>query len=610
MADGTVRRSDGQTARGLGALLALLLSIVTVPAAQVPDSARADTTRQVAPADTIDPTGILLKSQEDSKVVLRSFPRTGREQLLPVGGRIVIPRDSIDYRNAETVSDILATIDGVYIWRGGWIGRAEQPNYQGRGSTSVEYLLDGIPLLAMGRDSLSFDPSLLPLSLLDRIEIERLPGALRVNLMLRNHDLLAPRTRVGIARGEFDQARYEGAFEKRFKTGLGFAGAAEFLVTPRGGREFEHSTGWLQADYVPSAKFGAQVRYLLHSTDREAEIAKDGTDTLTRAVQGDRNELALRFFLRQRDDGLGRRLDVIASRAVASWDSLETSRWQGGILASQRGEAYSLGFSAFYGSRWTTLDTRITGGWTPIPMLTLGGEGAYQTFEKDRSAGWVMGRIGIRLPLGADLTGSWRVGDVVSKPAVGTDSAQAISDREAFLSWQRPRLGLRVGYTRLADFRPAAYWQFATVDTIGPSTPTQWVVAGGRAAIRPWFTVSGWYREPLKAPGPEGSPPGLGFVEAAIRSKFLRTFPSGIFDLKLAVSMESWGTGTLGRGPTGVPVTLDGATFLRAQVQLQFVGFIFYLDRWNLTNSKKAYVPGLPIPGNAQTFGVRWTFLN
>jgi hypothetical protein len=110
--------------------------------------------------------------------------------------------------------------------------------------------------------------------------------------------------------------------------------------------------------------------------------------------------------------------------------------------------------------------------------------------------------------------------------------------------------------------------------------------------------------------GPEGTPPEHGLVEVAIRSKFLRTFPSGIFDLKLAVAMESWGTGVLGRGPTGQPVTLDGATFLRAQLQMQFLGFLFYLDRFNITNSTKAYVPGLPIPRNAQTFGVRWTFHN
>jgi hypothetical protein len=589
----------------------VLLAMPATGTAQVPDSVRADTSRARAAADTTDPTAVLLTSEEDSKVILRSYPRTGQERLLPPFGRIVIPRDSIEFINAESVGDILATIDGVYLWRGGWIGRAEQPNYQGRGATSVEYSIDGVPLVPMGSDSLSLDPSLFPLSMIDRIEIERLPGLLRVHLMLRNHNLLAPRTRISIGRGDFDQARYEGSIEKRFRGGFGFAMAAEFLVTPRGSRAFEHSTGWLQADWLPTPRFGVQTRYFLHATNREAELASgSSTDTLTRAIDGGRNDLTLRIFLRNRDDGLGRRLDVIANRATSSWDSLRVERWQTGVLASQRSEAWSLGFSALYGSRWTRFDSRVTAGWTPTPVVTAGVEGAYQTFDQDRSAGWVTGRLGLRLPLNTTLAGAWRVGDAVTRPSVGSDSAQSLSDREAVLSWQHPRLGVRVGYTRLAAFRPVGYWQFATIDTIGPAATTEWLTAGARVAIRPWLTVSGWYREPLGTFGPEGLPPEHGFVEAAVRSKFLRTFPSGIFDLKLAVTMESWGTGVLGRGPTGQPVTLDGATFLRAQLQMQFLGFLFYLDRFNLTNSTKAYVPGLPIPRNAQTFGVRWTFLN
>jgi hypothetical protein len=43
---------------------------------------------------------------------------------------------------------------------------------------------------------------------------------------------------------------------------------------------------------------------------------------------------------------------------------------------------------------------------------------------------------------------------------------------------------------------------------------------------------------------------------------------------------------------------------------MQFSGFIIYYDRFNLTNSTLSYVPGFPIPQNATTFGVRWSFLN
>jgi hypothetical protein len=132
---------------------------------------------------------------------------------------------------------------------------------------------------------------------------------------------------------------------------------------------------------------------------------------------------------------------------------------------------------------------------------------------------------------------------------------------------------------------------------------------GGRVAPRQWLTVSGWYHHPTQVM-PEGVPPNHSLVELAIRSKFLRTFPSGIFDLKLAATMENWGTGVIGRDDEGNPVTLKGATFFRALAQLQLAGVIIYFDRSNLLNTNLPFVPGLPVPSNSYSFGVRWVFLN
>jgi hypothetical protein len=99
-------------------------------------------------------------------------------------------------------------------------------------------------------------------------------------------------------------------------------------------------------------------------------------------------------------------------------------------------------------------------------------------------------------------------------------------------------------------------------------------------------------------------------VNATIESRFLRTFPSGIFGLKLRVSMESWGTGILGRDSLDTPVTLRGATFLRGHIAIRLGSFMAYYDRYNLQSSRLFYVPGLEIPGFASTFGVRWEFSN
>jgi hypothetical protein len=108
----------------------------------------------------------------------------------------------------------------------------------------------------------------------------------------------------------------------------------------------------------------------------------------------------------------------------------------------------------------------------------------------------------------------------------------------------------------------------------------------------------------------DGLPPTHSVTSGTIRSKFLRKFPSGIFDLKLRLSLETWGTGTIGRDLSGNPITLRGATFLRSLMQFRISGFSVYWDRVNLTDTPLGHVPGFEIPGLGSNFGVRWEFLN
>jgi hypothetical protein len=99
-------------------------------------------------------------------------------------------------------------------------------------------------------------------------------------------------------------------------------------------------------------------------------------------------------------------------------------------------------------------------------------------------------------------------------------------------------------------------------------------------------------------------------VAVTLRSKFLRQFPSGVFDLKLRLSMESWGTGVIGRDAGDVPIRLSGATFFRSLVEIQLQSFRLFWDRGNLSASNLTYVPGFEIPSYGTVFGVRWEFLN
>ena len=90
----------------------------------------------------------------------------------------------------------------------------------------------------------------------------------------------------------------------------------------------------------------------------------------------------------------------------------------------------------------------------------------------------------------------------------------------------------------------------------------------------------------------------------------MRTFPSGIFDLKLQLAMEAWGRGTIGQDSLGNPITLKGATFFSTQLEIQLQSFTIYWNRENIAAAKLTYVPGFRLPAYGSNFGVRWEFLN
>jgi len=184
-------------------LSALLLAVLASPVrAQIIDTLPGDTTA----ADTVDETARFLEAQRNASIPMNVLPYIGVAGPRAPLSRIVISRDSIDWAINETLGDLLMRVPGVFLWRGGYIGRPEPVNFQARGATAAEYYLDGVPYVAAGVDSVAVDPSLFSTSFLERVEVERWPGLLRVYLFTRRHDRVAPRTWIGIARGDRDHA--------------------------------------------------------------------------------------------------------------------------------------------------------------------------------------------------------------------------------------------------------------------------------------------------------------------------------------------------------------------------------------------------------------------
>ncbi len=587
-----------------------LFSPLTLSAQTLDDTLPPDSLAQ----DTVDYTARFLAAQEQVGVRVPVMPAVGRSAPRPPLTRIVFNRDSIEWGHASTVGDLLLQVPGVYLWRGGYIGRPEPVNYQGRGATSVEYFLDGVPYLPTGVDSVGVDPALFSLSFLDRLEVERRPGLLRVHLLTRRHDRRAPRSRIGIARGDRDFARYDAALERRGASGVGFVVAGDYLNSPTASGAssgYSNTQVWLQGGYVPSDRFGLQLQFLRSGPNRRPFVRSDlvPDDTIGVGFDATRSDAQIRLALRSRAAGLGSSLDLIYNRTAWDGAGIDQRVEQIGGLLGHRTPTLALGGSAFYRTRWTPLDLRATLGLTPAPQLAASAEVAYQRHDGDRNSTVVSLSAGLQPARGLALAGSARFGDQVAAPAVESDTAQEIRDYGATLGWERERLGLQIGWTRTSAFSPFGYAEFPRIAGLAPSPEVDWLTVRARLAPLSWITLEGWYSDPRQGSA-DGVPPTHSVGAVTLRSKFLRRFPSGAFDLKLRLSVETWGSGVIGRDAAGAPIALRGATFVRSLVQFQLQSFSLYWDRGNLTTTDLTYVPGFELPAYGTNFGVRWEFLN
>jgi hypothetical protein len=449
---------------------------------------------------------------------------------------------------------------------------------------------------------------------LDRIEVERWPGQIRVHLFTRRNDRIAPRSRIAVARGDNDYARYDASLERRFASGFGFTLGADYLSSPTvavSSSNYSNTQLWAQGSYLPTPWVGLEYQLIRSSPNRRPFVVSDGSieDTIGPGYNAKRTDAQFRLSLRKHPGELGPRADVIYSRTAWDGAGLDQQINQIGGVVSYRLPAFSLGGSLFHRTRWTPLDARVNVGLNPIGPFSARAELVHLRHFGGRASDYANLSAGLEPIRGLSLTTMARIGKVVAAPSVLTDSEQDVRDIQGAVGWSRARLGFEVSYARTSAFVPFGYADFPRIPQLGPSPRTEWVTASVRLAPLQWLTLESWYSDPRGAT-PDGLPPTHSVTSGTIRSKFLRQFPSGIFDLKLQLSMESWGFGTIGRDAGGAPIELHGATFLRSLIQIQLDRFYIYWDRSNLTSSDLTYVPGFRIPGLGSNFGVRWEFVN
>lgn len=581
------------------------------------DSIRADSLRadSVARRQSIQTERYLdATAKFDARVP--SLPMIGSEGPRAVGARIVFTRDSMDWAMAHTLGDLVALVPGSYLWRTGWLGTAALPNYHGRGATSVEYFLDGLPYVAVGSDSVAIDPSIFALSLLERVEIEPWPGSLRVYLYSKRHDRVAPRSLIGLGRGTNSLTRFQAQLEKRSPKKLGFGIAGDYYNSGRinssNGSFYLNTQAWAQLSYVPSPRYGIVAQYVTSSPRRQDETSPS-TGEVVLGTDGGRSDAFLRGFLRKRDDGLGAGLDLTVGRTAFGGDTVnfvEQSIWSVSANGTWRTPTLSATASAAYRTRWTTLDLGATLGWTPSPRVGINANAAYQLLSASRSSARVGAQASISPFSHVILRGSARAGSVVQAPSIEADTAQTILEASGMIGWDSKFLAVEAGVAHTSAFNPIAYQETQlVVATINPSEATNWFQARGRINPTNWISVDAWYSSAMGTV-PDGQPPEHARVMGTIRSRFLRTFPSGAFDLKASLGFERWSGGVLGNGPGGSPVALPAQMYLETLIELKIQTFVVYFSRANLLSEIPGYVPGFPVTPLATIFGVRWGFLN
>jgi len=594
--------------RGLLLALAALGSIAATAAGQVvPDSAQADSL-----LPQVDLTAQYLEAGEATKQVVPVMLRIEPGNPQPPNSRMIFTRDSLEWGGSGTLGDLLNQIPGVYVWRAGWLMQPEMASYKGRGATSVEYLLDGQPFLPLGPDSVGVDPSQFVLGMLDRVEVERWPDVLRVHLFTRDHNRIAPASRLAIGTGDRSVARFQGTFEKRWQSGIGLGLGGDFLNLPTGTLQVGdrlQTQAWGQLSYVPSARIGVQFQMFSTAIDRDPIRALQG-DTVSQALDGTRLDQQIRFFWRKRGDGQGLRTDVLLGRSKWSGSGVDQSTVNYGVALSQRSPRAFWRARIGGSSRWTPVAVRGEAGWAPSAGLSASAEGVFQRHDGNRTSAWLGLRGGLGLPLGLALTASGRLGRQVVAPAIASDTAQDLANVDLTLGLSRDAVALSGTVSRTSAFSGATFEPYRrVVASLRPSDATEWVSVNGRLRLAPWFTVEGWFSNAIGTP-PDGQPATHGWARAAFRSKFLRVFPSTTFDLKFSVTMEAWGAGTLGVDSTGATVPLPPANFLVAFLQLEIGRFRAFWERRNLLGTRNEYVPGFEVPAFVSIFGVRWDFLN
>jgi hypothetical protein len=529
---------------------------------------------------------------------------------------MVFDHDALWYSGSFTLGELLARVPGVFLVRSGWYGRPEVVHYAGQGASSVELFWDGFAIDPLGRDSAGMDVSQISLGLLQRVEVEILPTALRVYLFSDAQIVRRPRTETSFSTGDASTNTYRIRYLNRWKGGTGLGVGVEFLGTGpglAGSGNASDLTIWAKGSWVPSTRLGVEYQVISTSVSRDSFTVNSihGASFTIGNPKSHRTDLFLRGYAATRDDGMGLRFDALAGSTsyTDSVAGLNRDQLQGAAILGYRAAHWSSELTTRVRDTSTPFEVEFRAAASPFAAFTVSGSVAARSL--------LAGRHSLDASLGAEFRpwpalafhGAARLRDAVAAPAVPTDTAQRVTDVAAGVSITSRLADLDVSVARHGGYAPPLYGVFDSLVPGYPSIPVRTVTA--TFAIRPtmFLTLSGWYRHPLDALTSAYEPPHHSRLWATFRSRLLPILRRNAFDFIAEVSMEGWSRGALGADSTGAPVLLAGATVIAYRVEMRLLGAALFWTMQNARGERYSIIPGVHA-SEAQRYGVRWEFTN
>ena len=201
---------------------------VAVPIPTPADSARADSVRARARADSVRAARLARRAADSVKVPLT---RSEMPTLVDIGERYRWSRDELFATGVLTLGELLGRIPGVTGYASGWIATPHTNTYVGD-FRRIRLFYDGVELDPLDpRLGGMHDFASIPIWTLQELATERAAEELRVYIRSWEVNKTTPYTRVDVATGDLSTNSYRGFFGRRFHNGAALQVGAQQYST-------------------------------------------------------------------------------------------------------------------------------------------------------------------------------------------------------------------------------------------------------------------------------------------------------------------------------------------------------------------------------------------